>query len=168
MLKVIGATIIILCGTGLGIAYVNSLSRSAEFLENFLKFITFTENEIRFSNDSLFTIISKFETKGLFKIFLRDCKNELISEKNFFDSWSTSLNKISKSVSLSSKAISLIENFGRELGRSNVETQVTHCKLYKSLVKDYISLIQETKKNKSKLYVTLGVCGSITLVLILI
>lgn len=168
MLKIIGATIIIFCGTGLGIANVSSLSRRVEFLENFLKFITFTESEIKFSNDCLFNIISKFETSGLFKFFLREIQNELTRGKNFFDAWIISLNKILKNIKFANNEILLVKNFGHELGVSDCETQVTHCKLYKSLLENSLSVIRETKKSKSKLYVTLGLCGSITLVLILI
>lgn len=96
------------------------------------------------------------------------CQNELKKDASFFDSWSRAICEISKNLKLSEKDINLVKNFGQSLGTSDIESQNTHCQLHKNLIKDELSDAREAQKNKSKLYVTLGICGSITLVLILI
>ncbi len=168
MLKIIGAIIIVICGTALGITSSNNLSSRVDFLENFLKFIVFTEKEITYSTDSLSNIISKFDSNGNFKKFLTICQNELKNDASFFDSWSSAIGEVSKNLKLSERDITIVKNFGQSLGTSDIESQSIHCQLHKNLINDEISDAREVKKNKSKLYVTLGICGSITLVLILI
>lgn len=157
-----------MCGTIIGLHHAHKLLIKVNFWESYLRFINFVENEIRYSVDSIFNVMAKHDSSGNFKIFLSQCLEQMSKQKSFSESWSLALNETVRTVGLSNKDAELIKSFGDGLGTSDVETQYTHCQLHKSFVEECLAQARDVKKNKSKLYVMLGISSSIMFVLILI
>ena len=52
----------------------------------------------------------------------------------------------------------LIEQFGAELGHTDIEGQIAHCEVTAKLLEEQIEQAREEKKKKSKLFSMLGLC----------
>ena len=89
------------------------------------------------------------------------------SDKTFSDSWYAATNEICKDTGLTNEDINLINDFGIRLGESDVEGQVSHCKLNIKLMNEILELAKENKQKKGRIYIMLGAFSGIAIALMM-
>lgn len=62
----------------------------------------------------------------------------------------------------------LLFQFGRGLGKSDVDGQLSHCEAYRRLIGDRLTAARGEVASKGKLYITLGVSAGLAVALLLL
>lgn len=130
--------------------------------EQLLLFIDNLKTNIRYSGDSLENILYKESYSTLLPL-LNTCVDSLKGGKSFFEAWSLGVNNLTKNINLTSQEKDSLIEFGKGLGSSDVDGQCSHCKMYENIFREYLELSKEDKKNKVKLYRSLGVFSGLAL-----
>ncbi len=136
------------------------------FMENYIKFLTFVETEIKYSADSILGIMSKFSDNSAFNSILQLCENEMQKGKSLNVAWDMAIKNIPSIYGLNKNDIGLISEFGSKLGVSDIESQISNCELNISLVSERLKDAREEKRKKSRLYIMLGIFCGISLSLV--
>ena len=76
--------------------------------------------------------------------------------KSFDEAWKSGVATGTKGSGLKLKDKRLIEQFGAELGHTDIEGQIAHCEVTAKLLEEQIEQAREEKKKKSKLFSMLG------------
>lgn len=165
MLKCIGFLIVILSSISLGYLRFQKLNTRVIFLTKYLQFINYLEVEIRYSSDVVFELIKKYSSIDTINNFLLYFINKINDNISLPEAWNQSLYKVKDICGLDNEDVELIYNFGNNLGKSDIEGQISNCKLNKELIDNRIALALDKKEKKGKLYFILYILGGLTIVL---
>ncbi len=143
------------------------LKMRVDFLSEIIKFISFCETRIRYSQSPIREIFKDYDNSSLIFGMLKNCNDKINNNIPFEQSWKLSINEISNEFGLSNQDKCLIKDFGINLGSSDIKGQISNCKLSSKLIKNILSEAYEIKNTKSKLYLTLGSSLGLIVVLIL-
>ena len=77
-------------------------------------------------------------------------------QESFDEAWKSGVAAGTKGSGLKLKDKRLIEQFGAELGHTDIEGQIAHCEVTAKLLEEQIEQAREEKKKKSKLFSMLG------------
>ncbi len=162
--KIIGGILIVSSCFFIGFSKSKSLFRRKDFLESFILFINTLSTNFRYNGSDIFTLVSFSEKEGLF------AENSFFNcdEKPFEEVWENAVSGLPKSYCLKKSDTDLLNKFGMELGKSDVEGQLKHLELYKSLFTKQLSDAEEVIRQKSKLYKTMGFFVGISIVLVIV
>lgn len=162
MVKCFGLILIVLCGFGVGYYLSRRLKIRYDFLTAFKDFLSTLEINLRFKNTEIFSLV-KSSAPDMLKIFFKESR-----ENNFQLYWSDCVSGVPKSFALKNDDISLISEFGKLLGTTDIDGQINHINLYKELIDKNINNSFEELKAKSKLYKLLGIFAGLTIALLLL
>ena len=133
-------------------------------LKNALNII---ENKIKFTYEPLqdiFIQTSKMVSNNISNIFVQASENMKI--QNAEEAWNNSLESVD--TNLESEDIENIKNFGKMLGKTDKEGQISRLELTKTFIEMQIEKAKLEEEKNSKLYKTLGVVVGLAFVIILI
>ena len=154
LIKLIGALFLLLSTTVCGFYLSNRLKLRRDFLLAFLEFLTNLETNIRFTSSDIITLVKRSSPNYLSDIFYTE-------SRTFTEYWSESIGKIPKSYGLKTDDYSLLNEFGKVLGTTDIEGQLNHIELYKTLFNNSLYNSEKEYKNMGKLYRLLGFfCGA--------
>ena len=155
LIKLIGALLLLLSATVCGFYLSNRLRLRRDFLLAFLEFLTNLETNIRYTSSDIITLVKRSSPNYLSDIFYTE-------SHTFIEYWSESIGKIPKSYGLKTDDYSLLGEFGKLLGTTDIEGQLNHIELYKNLFNNALYNSEKEYKNKGKLYRLLGFfCGAV-------
>lgn len=153
IVKIIGAVILSLSGLAFGMYLASSLVKRKEFLCAFLEFITRLETHLRYDCDDIFSLVTRC-CDNKYLTFYSFAENNII--KPFGDVWEEKTNRLPKAFSLSKEDKTVLLDFGKGLGTTDVSGQLKHLKLYKEKINFQLIDAQSKIDKKSRLYKTLG------------
>ena len=136
-------------------------------LKDFQNALNIIESKIKFTYEPLpeiFNQTSKLLSENISKIFIRASQN--MKELSAEEAWNKSIEK--SNTYLNKEDIENIKNFGKMLGKTDKEGQVSHLELTKTFIEIQIEKARKEEEKNSKLYKTLGVVCGLALVIILI
>ena len=166
MIKIIGSLLLIIGSTGVGIFMSQKLSSRKKILEEFLKFILFIENTSQYSLMPVPKIIQKFQADKLVCI-TRHFTENIKQQYSLQESWLKAITYIPTSWGLTNNDKKLIRNFIYDLNTSDLNSQLSHCKMYKSLTNENLSDSKKNHEKQSKVYTSLGLAFGVILTVIL-
>lgn len=144
--------------TLLGFLESYKLRLRVETLETFLKVIGLMETQMRFYQLPLRQIMEKHSGD---MALLWQCHLLLQTGKSFEQAWKSAVEAGTKGKGLKEKDKRLICAFGEELGRTDIDGQIAHCRVTEQLLQEQLQIAREEKKKKSKLFTMLGLfCGT--------
>lgn len=153
--KLIGALLLLLSATVFGFYLSNRLRLRRDFMLAFAAFLTNLETNIRYTPDNIITLVKRSAPNYLSDVF---CTESQI----FSEYWAESVEKIPKSYGLKADDYALLSEFGKLLGTTDIEGQLKHIELYKTLFNNSLDNSNIEYKNKGKLYRLLGFfCGAV-------
>lgn len=162
-----GSILIILAGAGLGYYQSHKLSLRVQFLEDYIKLLSFIETEIRYSAVSPVQIIRKYTKRAsVLKPMLLAFVKHTEEQMPIAAAWQLAFERVPFDYGLTKDDVYLINEFGKGFGTSDVDGQLSHCKLAADLMDERLTAAREEKKNKSKLYMMLGLFLGIGIVLL--
>lgn len=133
-------------------------------LKNALNII---ESKIKFTYEPLSDIFlqtSKIVSKNISQIFIQASNN--MKTENAEEAWNRSI--ISVTTNLDSEDIENIKNFGKMLGKTDKEGQISRIELTKTFIEMQIEKAKIEEQKNAKLYKTLGAVFGLAFVIILI
>lgn len=136
-------------------------------LKDFENAFNIIESKIKFTYEPLpeiFLQTSKLLSENISKIFIRSSQN--MKELSAEEAWNKSIEK--SNTYLNKEDIENIKSFGKMLGKTDKEGQVSHLELTKTFIEIQIEKARKEEEKNSKLYKTLGVLCGLALVIILI
>lgn len=159
--KLFGAGLILVCCTLCGFYCSYKLSLKLRLFDCLVEFLSRLETNIRYFSDDVYRLISLSAPSML---------SEYFDEKKtpFISYWNSSIQRISKAFGLSTEVISNLTEFGKMLGATDVEGQMRHIGIYKSVFTTVRDNFRKDCKTKARLYKTLGFfAGAVSALLIL-
>ncbi|MFR8529634.1 stage III sporulation protein AB [Anaeromassilibacillus sp. An250] len=164
MLKVLGILLLIAAGTIAGYVQSHRLSQRVAQLEEMLRFLNAAQTEIRYSAASVVEIIQRH---GSSLAFLQQCAARYKAGEDFHTAWEEGVRTGAKGTGLTEEDQTLLRDFGSGFGASDVEGQLSHCRLYAELFQDRLERARQEKARKGKLYLMLGSFSGIAVALFL-
>lgn len=159
--KIIGAGLILLCCTLCGFYYSYKLSLKLGFFNSLIDFLSRLETNIRYFGDDVFKLIS-ISAPSLLSEYFKEKKTP------FTAYWNSAVQKLTKVYGLSSEVSANLTEFGKMLGATDVEGQIKHIGIYKSLFTTERDNFQNDFKTKARLYKTLGFFAGAVLALLIL
>lgn len=153
LVKLIGAVLLIASSFSVGISMSKSLYRRRTFLKSFIVFIDNLATHIRYNTDDIFRLVSICSGSEELRCF--DYFDKPHNEP-FEKIWSKSVLTIPRAYALTKSDTDLLLEFGSQLGKTDIDGQLKHIKLYKTFFANQLSEAEEAISKKSKLYKTMG------------
>lgn len=125
------------------------------------------ESKIKFTYEPLpdiFIQTSKMVSKNISQIFVQASKN--MKTGNAEEAWDTTLEEVT--TNLDTEDIENIKSFGKMLGKTDKEGQLSRIELTKTFIEMQIEKAKLEEEKNSKLYKTLGAVVGLAFVIILI
>lgn len=136
-------------------------------LKDFKNALNIIESKIKFTYEPLpeiFVQTSKLLSKNISAIFVQASNN--MKSLNAEEAWNKSLEE--SSTNLYKEDIENIKNFGKMLGKTDKEGQISQLELTKTFIEMQIEKAKVEEEKNSKMYKTLGVIVGLSFVIILI
>lgn len=136
-------------------------------LKDFRNALNIIESKIKFTYESLpeiFMQTSKLLSENISKIFITASEN--MKELNAEEAWNKGIEE--SSTYLSKEDIENIKNFGKMIGKTDKEGQVSHLEITKTFIEMQIKKARIEEEKNSKMYKTLGAIIGLGIVIILI
>lgn len=138
-----------LCAVGTGWFFSYRLKLRRDFLLAFGDFLSTLETNIRYCCDDIKSLVEKSLPDSISDLFV-------VSAGDFISDWCRALPQLSVSRGLKTEDLSLLRDFGRLLGTTDIQGQINHIELYKSLFDSQLKKSESEYSAKSRLYKLLG------------
>lgn len=165
-MKWMGSVLLILTGTGIGIAGWLRLQRRVDALQLFLQLINRLSERIRYTTAPLATLLRSLSQTAE----LRDFSLLHISfdtDEDMRCQWVSAVEKQGAEWGFSEDDRVLMKAFIGELGKTDAEGEMRFCEEYGALVQTHLAQARDEWKAKGRLYVTLGICSGLAAALLL-
>lgn len=136
-------------------------------LKDFRNALNIIENKIKFTYEPLneiFLQTSKLLSENMSKIFVLATK--YMKEKSVEQSWNKAIKEVN--TYLNKDDIENMKNFGKMLGKTDKEGQVSHLELTKTFIEVQIEKARNEEEKNAKMYKTLGAIVGLAIVIILV
>lgn len=158
MLKIIGAISLTICSTAIGALYAKRLQLRCLELTNLIKMVDMIESEIAFNARSVAQILENLKDSHLAK----SCKIiKICNGKNGVE-FAKSIRQNARILPLEPDDVKSVVSFFEMIGKSDVQTEVSRCKMQKSTLKMHLDEATQIARNKTKLCYTLGLFAGLT------
>ena len=173
MIKVIGLLLIILAGTGAGVYASAALSRRAASCERLERLIGYMSMQIKYTAAPIQEILEQAAKGGEFQSlpFLAEASILIQCGQRPDEALEEAVKEASRQGEdwgFNEGDRELLFQFGRGLGKSDVDGQLAHCEAYRRLVEDRLQAAKGEATAKGKLYITLGVSAGLAVALLLL
>ncbi len=165
LLKIIGAVLIIFAGFSAGSCFSHNLFARRDFLKKLMVFLSNLSTNIRYNSADIFSISTLSAQTSDIEYFKFE---ETEFNTPFSKQWEEKIKSLPNSLSLIKTDKEFLKEFGSELGKTDVEGQLKHIELYKSIFEKQLDDAERDIKQKSKLYRTMGLFAGTTIALMII
>lgn len=170
--KLIAVGMIIVFSTWVGVDKCRFYDKKIKKLENIIKFLKFLKSEIAFNNRS---VINIFEDMSNYKFYdlnnVMDSTSQMVKDgyHSLYEAWSVSVtNNDDLSKYLNDDEIRYLVDFGKQLGVCDLQTEISNINNYIEKFKELYDFYLSQRKDKHKLYKTIGVTSGAVVSLVLI
>jgi len=168
LLKIAGMVLIFLAGAFAGVAASASLNQRVTSFEQLIRFMTYLETRIRYSGAPIYEILHQCIKADFGKLkFLKVSADLLAKGQKPEIAWKSAI-KFCDDNGFTAQDRELIFSFGKDLGSSDIEGQINHCKTYRQLFQDRLKNARLEAQSKGRLYITLGIAGGMGAVLLML
>ncbi|MBE6737202.1 MAG: hypothetical protein E7566_00900 [Ruminococcaceae bacterium] len=152
MLRIFMCIVLVVSSTFLGNWFSLKLLRRCEDLFSIIESIQKIKTYINFGGYEICRVIAlSFVSKEKFKAFTETEENE-----NFLMWWEKCVTYISKTTALNKSDLELLNQFGENLGVTDIEGQISNCELYTKLFEERLNEAKLMENKNVRLYRILG------------
>ena len=143
----------------IGFVLSGRLYKRRDFLKSFTEFISLLATNLRYSGDDIFTLVNSCaENSSLDLLLFSEC------DRPFDELWLEKVKQLSSEIPLSKSDISMLNDFGGQLGKTDTEGQLKHLELYEVSFSKQLSSALEWSFNRikhaSRYKFSCGNCGA--------
>ena len=126
--------------------------------------------QIRYRALPVYELASALESsKGLEPLrFIGTLSEHIENERDFSIAWSNAIDSSKDQTSLKEDDIKILISVGNELGKSDIDGQISTLSLYRDMLSRSLKSAIEEKHNKGKMYRNLGALIGVGIAIILI
>ncbi|MCD8026002.1 MAG: stage III sporulation protein AB [Clostridiales bacterium] len=162
--KIIGSCLVVGACFAAGCFFSKKLYNRRDFLKNFTVFLNSLSTHIRYESSDIFSLVSQSARESDLDYFVFSS----YENRSFSELWNEKLESMPMSFGVEKPDKKLLADFGKELGKTDVQGQEKHLELYKNIFSDRLSNAEEAIKQKSKLYKAMGFFAGAATVLMII
>ena len=148
-LKILGCLLIVAAAFSAGALLSKRLCRRRDFLNGFKAFLQALKTELRYNGGDIITLVGFCARQTGFPMNVE-------ADKPFEICWKEAVCSIPRYYSLSSKDLELLSECGSQLGKTDLEGQLSHLSLIEARLDSLITEAGESIAQKSRLYKTMG------------
>ena len=156
-----------LSSTYIGVLLSSKYKNRVKDLKEFKSFLNILDTKVRYTYEPIGDIckeLSKMSDSNIGKLFGK--LNELIKNRPIALAWETTIDE--NGYNFSSEDKNIIKPFGRMLGKTDIEGQVSQIKQLQEFLKIQIEKAEIEKQKNEKLYKSLGVVIGIAIIIVLL
>jgi len=172
ILKIIGSMLIITASSFIGFIYSRECAKRPQQLREIQGMLQILENEISFLSNLLADAFEKAykSNRDATSLIFKSAFENLCDNKgyNAQEAWELAVRDNIKKTSLNEEDEQILMSFGKMLGNSDVEGQVSNIRLTINQLKMQELKAEETRKKNESMYRALGVLGGIASVILLL
>lgn len=169
--KVIGAILVTVGCSGLGIWMAGQWKLRLKVMENLRKMIFLLKGEIVYANSPLTEAFERTGKKSdtyLGELFLRVAERmERQQGEPFYEMWKEEIDGLSKGFPLTKEDRQDLKGMGEHLGYLDREMQERTLLLYLEQLDLTIEYLREHQRERSRLYTSLGIMGGLFLTIVM-
>lgn len=159
--KAAGGIMLIVCGALAGLYASKRLKRRADFLTQYVIFLTRAETMISYCSSEIGEIISEPGDAPLLSHMLSVCCGMINSGSDFTAAWTSGVNAAADEGLLAGEDISLVRSFCDGFGTSGTEEEIAKLRLHREFIRQRASALSEEAARRQKLYRVVGTfCGA--------
>lgn len=171
LIKIVILALIMILTTKIGIEKASTYTVRLEELNKFKESLCFLKTKIEFTYEPLneiFKEISSLVYENKENIYKELTSKSIYdeSDNSLFLSWQNATKTILNSVK--NEDLIIIRNFGKLLGKTDKQGQISEIELTKSLIEKQIKNAEEEKIKNEKLYKSMGIVTGLGICIILI
>lgn len=170
-LKISGSVCIVLGGGFIGNYMSQRQNKRKKQLLSLKKAFIFLKSRIEYSCEELseaFENVAFKTEKPINILFENSVKNLKNREKTLEEIWTEECDNFLKKSFLSKEDIEMLKMFGKTLGYSDMKHQVENINLQVDYINKIVETINQEGEKEEKIYRSLGILGSLLLVIILL
>ena len=168
MIKLIGAIFLITAGAMTGIYRSCALTQRVRLLEEYITLINEIETQIRYSAQPLYQMLESMSNKNSIGGFLHKLLSHAQADADFSQAWERAVDAIENNTGITKQDRAIIREFGAGLGKTDIDGQISHCKLCMTAAQNNLENARKEKETKTKLYRSLGVLGGTACALLIL
>lgn len=153
MIKLFLSLVLIIVSSLIGNSFSAKLTTRRKTLFSIHKAINRTKTLICFGGMDIYRVVEECFCTPDFPLMERDLFSDKSDYENAFEQ---SVSKINRSFSLTESDKELLNQFGSNLGTTDVTGQLAHTELYAQLFAERLNYVKSEESSKSKLYRVLG------------
>lgn len=157
-LRLLGGALLALAGFGAGSLLVRRLDGRRRFFASFLSFVNLLATRLRFSGEDIYRTVNLSAAEAGLKAFAVD------AALPFSQAWEAAV----AALRLREEDTSLLCEFGSQLGKTDLEGQLSHLALYETIVQKRLHACEEEYAQKSRVYRAVGLFAGTAAALLLI
>lgn len=171
LLKMTGMIVLIVAGGLLGYSLCDDYIERIHCLEAVRKALAILRGEINHNNSSICEALENIVVRNNYvmnfiKKVVKECSHK---KRSLWEAWDTSISDyFEKNSGLRKEEIKIIKDFGRNLGITDRETQLKNIDACVEEIEECLRSLKSEKKEKCKLYKTLGVLSGLFISIILL
>ncbi len=156
------------CALMTGIYIRSLLNDRITYLEKLIEMVEIIRSQLNYSASNIHSLLELLTNQKSFKqmYFLNTCLNELNNGTDFVSSWEYSLSSFKSPLNKEDKEI--IVSFGFQLGKSDLEGQLSNCDLYKDRLRLQLDNARKNKEKNGDMYMRLSVLSGVLIVILLL
>lgn len=151
----------------LGLAFANKYKGRVIDLKNIRNSLNILETRIKYTYDPLpriFETLSNSFSNSIGEIF--KTAKEKMNELSAGEAWKIAIE--TSDTNMNSEDLSILKNFDKLLGKTNVEGQLSEIELLKRFIDTQIKKAEEEQNKNEKMYKNLGMIVGLAIVIILV
>lgn len=168
MIKIGGIAAVFIACAAAGLIKSCSLSKRVRELEAFLNALSLISTEIRYFASPTDIIMKKLDLSSEYKKLkvFGYCRVNLEQTRDFSRAWTNAIAQAKPFLSLDNGDIEALECFGGTFGTTDADGQLANCERYSELLRQRHENAMDDKKNRGRMYSSLGILTGIFFALI--
>lgn len=172
LLKILGSLLVISASSFLGYIYSRDCSKRPQDLRDLQGMLHIFENEISFMSNLLIDAFEKVykssssEAACIFEAAFHNLRKD--DGLSAFHAWEKAVKENIKKTALNEEDEKILVSFGQMLGNSDLDGQINNIRLTINHLKLQEQKAEESRKKYETMYMTLGMLGGITIVIVLL
>ncbi len=171
-MKTVGSLCIVISGVTLGWHYGSNIEKRYKELLDLKRTFRIIQSDISYGASSFVEVMQHVKIQSIeeFRGFFEYLENEIKkkSKRKLRDIWEEGVDKKLEGVHLTEKDIVELKQVGRNIGNIDREQQLAMLEIYLNKLEITIQELSKEKDKKIKLYRTLGMLGSVFVVVMLL
>ncbi|MDD6174457.1 MAG: stage III sporulation protein AB [Firmicutes bacterium] len=160
--------LLFLTSATVGILQCRRLDDRVIFWNAFLDFLHFAETSIRYAALPVPQLLERYCRENGRLELVKACSEQLSEGVLFPQAWEQAAKNAARRSSLPNGDLQLLQDFGAGLGASDVEGQISHCRLFAASASEIRQSAREERQQKGRLSVLLGVLLGLGIDLVLL